>query len=296
MIILSIFPDKVQPAHPGGVAPSQPAVWRQNINTTNSDLICRMSSMTGGEPCQPLDCSYNNPLDLSRTELSNPPVRCHQSLLQAGRNFNLSNLQKDWSDDVEGKPWRYSISGITTTSPTVDLLQSEQDQDQDRQSAKLSLSVGEDHRESRGFSDSEELFVFKASRSEIKFLKLWTFSEKSTNLCDLSRYNYSGQAVNDEQPNLLETRGEREDYIELVDQAESESHCGLLLEHEKSILCDPELQMFPLTQSLPKPSLPEIVLQEIPSPSYQLSPKLPDSDSESGRVKFLEDDLMIDLP
>ena len=96
----------------------------------------------------------------------------------------------------------------------------------------------------------------------------------------------------------METREDR-DSIELVDQSESESEpsdCGLLLEHEESLLCDPELQMFPFTQSLTKPSLPEIVLQEIPSPSYQLSPKLPDSDSESGRVEFLEDDLMIDLP
>lgn len=270
----------------------------------------------GEEPCQPLDYSYNNPLDLSRTELSKPVVRGPQSLVKAaGRNCNLSNLQKDWSDDVEGegKPWRYPISSENiTTSLTVDLTQPDQAQ------AQVSLSEGEDTRVSRGFSDSEELFVFPAPRSEVKCLNLWSFSRKSKNHSDISRY--SGLAGYDElpkQPRLLEEREDREDCIELLDQAggtTQPSDSGLLLEHENSILCDPELQMFPITttditttQPQPQlrdnncqellsvhsvsPSLPEISLQETPS-----TKQLGVSDSESGRVEFLGDDLMIDLP
>ena len=267
-------------------------------------------SVTGEDPCQPLDYSYNNPLDLSRTKLSNPAARCHQSLVKAGRNFNLSNFQTDWSDDVEGQPWRYNISHDLTTPPTVDLSQSGQDQqDQDRQPAEVSLSEGQDHRVSRGVADSEELFVFKAPRSEIQFLTLWSFSVKSKNQGDISRYSPSGQAVRYEQSNLLEGREDREDYIEPVDQTVSDS--GLLLEHENSILCDPELQIFPISphsQSQLKPSdntcqelvfppatpsLTKTVHQEIPS-LWQI----PVSESESGRAELLDDDddLMIDLP
>merc|ERR1712154_486153 len=99
-----------------------------------------------------------------------------------------------------------------------------------------------------------------------------------------------------------------EEHLELVQLAGSHtepSHCGLLLEHESSILCEPELQMFPITQSQSienncqekvlsqvwrhEVTLPEaeIILQEMPSPR-----QLPVSESESDR----DDDLLIDLP
>ena len=267
------------------------------------------------EPCQPLDYSFNNPLDLSRTEPRNPAL----SLLReagTGRNFNLAKLENDWSDHVRGKPWRYSISDDVTAPATVDLLQP--DCDPDSYPAQVSLSEGEDHRETRGFSDSEELYVFQAPRSEIKFLNIWSFSRKYKSNCDKSRYSHHpGQALNEDQPKqspLLEAREDREDYIELVDQTGSPSHSGLLLEHERSILCDPELQMFPISQptdncpeqvltevrrneevdevkvATASPAVPEIVLPEIPSPR-----QLPVSDSESDREEFLEDDLLIDL-
>ena len=258
-------------------------------------------SRTGEDPCQPLDYSYNNPLDLSRTKLSNPAV-----LVKAGRNFNLSNLQNDWSDDVEAKPWRYTVSHNITTSPTVDLTQSGQDQDIQPVEGQVSLSEGEDDQVSRGFTDSEELFVFKAPRSEIKFFTLWSFSVKSKNRGEVSRCSPSGQTVSEEQPKLLECREDREDSIETVEQTGSD--CDLLLEHENSIFCDPELQMFPIspqTQSQLKPSDnksqelvftqpdtpagPKIVPQEMPS-LRQLA------DSESDRAELLDDDLMIDLP
>ena len=280
--------------------------WQQSGGKRQQTVIGRMRPRSGEEPCQPLDYSYNNPLDLSRTERSNPAVRCHHSLVKAGgRNFILSNLHQDWSDDVEGGPWRYTITSDTiTTSPTPELSQSDEDQDNE-----VSLSEGENSRRvSRGFSDSEELFVFQATRSEVKYLNLWSFSRKSRNPCDISRYSPSGQADDDEQPNharLLEEREDREDCIELLDQP---SDGRLLLEHENSILCDPELQMFPIAQSQSQlhptdnncqefvsthsvsPSLPEIGPLEIPSPQLLVS------DSESGRVEFLDDDLMIDLP
>ena len=270
--------------------------------------------MTEQEPCQPLDYSYNNPLDLSRTEPRNPALS-RLGKAGTGRNFNLAKLENDWRDDGEGKPWRYSISDIITEPTTGDLIQPDFDPVSDP--AQVSLSEGEDKRDNkaRGFSDSEELYVFKAPKSEIKFLNIWSFSRKYKSNCDKSRYS---QTINEDQPKqspLLEVREDIKDYIELVHQPGSPSDNGLLMEDERSIFCDPELQMFPISQSsdnncpeqvLTKvgrheeadeakvatvsPAVPKIVLQEIPSPR-----QLPVSDSENDTEEFLEDDLLIDL-
>ena len=176
----------------------------------------------------------------------------------------------------------------------------------------MSLSEGEDNSDNkaRGFSDSEELYVFKAPKSELKFLNIWSFSRKYKSNCDKSRYSHPGQTIDEDQPKqspLLEVREDREDYIELAHQTGSPSDNGLLMEHERSIFCDPELQMFPISQQVltevgrheeadeakvatVSPAVPEIVLQEIPSPG-----QLPVSDSECDRDEFLDDDLLIDL-
>ena len=279
-------------------------------------VISGMRSRTEQEPCQPLDYSRNHPLDLSRAGPSYPVERSQHPTVRAGRNLKL--LESDWSDGVEGKPWRYSISDHIKTPPTVDLIQSFPDPGYDSHPAQVSLSDGEDYRAPRGFSDSEELFVFKAPRSEISFNYLWSFSSKRKNNCDKSRYSHSHQAVYEDQPKqsvLLEASGAKVDFIELADQTGSPSDSELLLEHEESLLSDPELQMFPLAQPSNKkcekllhteivsneviaeakvttvsPAVPDIVLEEI-----QSSKKLPISNSESDGDEWLDDDLMIDL-
>ena len=218
---------------------------------------------------QPVDLSSSTPLDLSQGRTAELPW--DESLLRARRIFSLSVLESEWSEEGS-RPWRYSdwSDRVSPTPPYHHDIEPDSDPSCDAVETSELENLG-----SRGFSDSEEFFVFSASRSELNYLKLWSFSGKSKTNSDISRYSDPAIEHQDKlhQTKLLGSLSESEEGKELTD-------LNLKPSEDSEHFSDEIVDIYQDTES-------EVI--NLSLPVYHVGAELvPSTD--------IVDDLMIDLP
>ena len=175
------------------------------------------------EGSQPVDLSSSTPLDLSQGRTAELPW--DESLLRVKRIFSLSVLESDWSEE-DSHPWRYSDWPSDRVSPTPPY---HQDIEPDSDSSSEAVETSElENFGSRGFSDSEEFFVFSASRSELNYLKLWSFPGKSKTNSDISRYSEPAETQHQDELHQIKQ------FESISENEEEELPCPILKPPEDS--------------------------------------------------------------